>query len=56
MFTDNMGRRERERKRWNENNAAFPNKTGTIEINAAQKSRRNHNPLLKTLMKHINNI
>jgi hypothetical protein len=25
MFTDNMGRRERERKRRNENNAAFPN-------------------------------
>jgi hypothetical protein len=56
MFTDNMGRRERERKRWNENNAAFPNKTRTVQINAAQKYRLNHNPLRKKLMKHINNI
>lgn len=56
MFTDNMGRRERERKRWNENNAAFPNKTSTVEINSAQKSRLNHNPLRKRLMKLINNI
>jgi hypothetical protein len=39
MFTD-MGRRERERERWNENNAALPNKTSTVEINAAQKSRQ----------------
>lgn len=56
MFTDNMGRRERERKRWNENNAAFPNKTSTVEINAAQKFRLNHNSLRKKLLKHINNI
>ena len=47
MFTDNMGRRERERKRWNENNAAFPNKSRTAQTNAAQKSRLNNNPLPK---------
>lgn len=56
MFTDNMGRTERERKRWNENNAAFPNKTTTFQLNAAQKSRLNHNLLCKKLMKHINNV
>jgi hypothetical protein len=50
MFTDNMGRRERERKRWNENNA-FPN---TNKYGA--EIRPNHNPLQKKLMKHVNNV
>jgi hypothetical protein len=56
MFTDTMGRRERERKRWNENNVAFTNKTGMVQTIAAQKSRRNHNSGRNELTKHIHNI
>lgn len=48
--------RQRERKRWNENNAAFPNKSGTVHTNATQKSRRNRNSLRKEIKKHVHHI